>query len=55
MPWTAADAKKHTKKADTRKRAKLWAKTANDNLDKGDAAAIRIANSVISKEQFHAS
>lgn len=55
MPWTAADAKKHTKKADTPKEAKLWAKVANEHLYKGEGTAVIIANAVINKEQFRAS
>ena len=54
MPWTPADASKHDKDANTPAKRKKWADVANENLDKGDAAAIRIANSVISKDQFHA-
>ena len=59
MPWTAADAKGHTGKADTAAKRKRWAEVANDALqrclDKGgnqdecEASAIRQANSVIAK------
>ena len=47
MPWTANDAHKHTKKADTKAKKKKWAKIANAVLRSGksEASAIRIANS----------
>lgn len=49
MPWTAADATKHTKKADTKAKQQRWAKVANSCLADGDseASAIRQANAVI--------
>jgi streptomycin 6-kinase len=49
MPWIAADAKRHTKKAKTSVERKLWAQIATSELAKhgDDARAIRIANSVI--------
>ena len=59
MPWTAADAASHTKKADTPAKQKKWAAVANDALarcldDDGDqatceAAAIKQANAVAGK------
>jgi Caudovirus prohead serine protease len=43
MPWTAADAKGHTKKADTKAKQEKWAKIANATLketgDEGEAVA----------------
>ena len=46
MPWSPADASSHTKAADTPALQKLWAKVANEQLQKtGDEGrAIRIAN-----------
>lgn len=51
MPWTAKDADKHTKKANTAAEKKQWAKVANSVLKDGgsDAKAIRIANASIKK------
>jgi len=59
MPWTASDAKGHTKKADTAKKQQRWAKVANDALkrcladgrsqDVCEASAIRQANAVIAE------
>lgn len=53
MPWTAKDAQKKTKKADTPAEKKKWAKTANAVLKKtgDDAKAVRIANAAISKKK----
>jgi hypothetical protein len=49
MPWTATDAKRHTKKANTPEKASLWARIANQALRKGasEGSAIRQANSAI--------
>jgi uncharacterized protein YdaT len=49
MPWTASDATEHTKKADTPKKKKIWARIANKVLkDTGDEGrAIREANAAI--------
>lgn len=51
MPWTAKDASKHTKKADTPAEKKQWAKTANAVLksSKNEGKAVRIANASIAK------
>jgi uncharacterized protein YdaT len=51
MPWSAKDASKHTKKADTPAEKKQWAKTANSVLksSKNEGKAVRIANSAIAK------
>lgn len=51
MPWTAKDASKHTKKADTPAEKKQWAKTANVVLksSKDEGKAVRIANASIAK------
>ena len=60
MPWSAGDAKSHTKKANTPAKQKKWADTANGVLDsclKGggeqkscEAKAIRVANSKMTEE-----
>ena len=46
MPWTATDAEKHTRKADTPEKRKRWASIANSVLDEtgDDGRAIRTAN-----------
>ena len=59
MPWTAKDAKGHSKKADTPKKQKDWAKIANDALKRCladdestevcEGRAIRIANAAVAK------
>ena len=52
MPWTAAEAERHTHKATTRELRELWAKIANDTLERtGDEGrAIREANAVIARQ-----
>ncbi len=52
MPWTADDAERHTHKADTPSLQELWAKVANETLDRtGDEGrAIREANAVVARE-----
>ncbi|MFY9840638.1 MAG: hypothetical protein WAK55_30065 [Xanthobacteraceae bacterium] len=51
MPWTDDDAEKHTHKASTPALKELWAKVANEGLDRtGDEGrAIREANAVIAR------
>jgi hypothetical protein len=51
MPWTPDDAERHTHKATTWELKELWAKIANDRLERtGDEArAIREANAVIAR------
>ncbi len=52
MPWTSKDAQRHTAKADTPNKQAVWAKVANQALDRCrkeqgkdcDGRAIRIAN-----------
>lgn len=53
MPWKPSDAKRHTKKADTPKRKRKFAKVANAVLEKtGDEGkAIRIANAAVKKDR----
>jgi hypothetical protein len=52
MPWTANDAEKHTRKATDRALQELWAKIANECLQRtGDEGrAIREANAVIARQ-----
>lgn len=51
MPWTMADAARHTKKADTEKEKRQWAAVANSvlNKTKNKGRAIAAASSVIAK------
>jgi hypothetical protein len=52
MPWTSSDAEGHTHKADTPDLKELWAKVANERLEKtGDEGrAIREANAVVARQ-----
>jgi hypothetical protein len=52
MPWTDNDAEKHTHKATTLALKELWAKVANESLDRtGDEGrAIREANAVVARQ-----
>jgi hypothetical protein len=52
MPWTPDDAEKHTHKASSRELKELWAKIANERLERtGDEGrAIREANAVIAHQ-----
>jgi len=52
MPWTPSDALRHTHKATTPALQELWAKVANDALERlGDEGrAIREANAVIARQ-----
>ena len=52
MPWTPDDAKRHTHKPTTWELKKLWAKVANECLERtGDEGrAIREANAVIARQ-----
>lgn len=49
MPWTAKDAKRHTKKANTPAKRRKWSKIANSALRKGssEGSAIRQANAAV--------
>jgi len=51
MPWTSQDAERHTHKATTQRLKELWAKIANDCLERSgdEARAIREANAVIAR------
>lgn len=48
MPWKPSDAPGKTKKADTAKKKRQWAKVANSMLRRGysESRAIRAANTV---------
>jgi hypothetical protein len=52
MPWTPDDAEKHTHKATSPALKALWAKVANEALERtGDEGrAIREANAVIARQ-----
>jgi uncharacterized protein YdaT len=52
MPWTADDAVRHTKKADSPKRQRMWADIANSVLaETGDEGrAIREANAAVARD-----
>jgi hypothetical protein len=51
MPWTPNDAETHTHKATTQELKELWAKVANERLERtGDEGrAIREANAVVAR------
>jgi len=53
MPWTPNDAERHTHKATTWPLKELWAKVANECLERtGDEGrAIREANAVIARQE----
>ena len=53
MPWTPNDAERHTHKATTWALKALWAKVANECLERtGDEGrAIREANAVIARQE----
>lgn len=53
MPWSPADAKQKTKKADTPKKQRQWSAVANKTLEKtgDDGAAIKTANGVVAKSR----
>jgi hypothetical protein len=52
VPWTANDAERHTHKATTSPLKELWAKVANESLQRtGDEGrAIREANAVVARQ-----
>jgi len=55
MPWTASDATRFTKKADTPEKKRQWAHVANSALKSGDSegSAIRQANAAVSGKRKH--
>jgi len=52
MPWSPNDAERHTHKATTSALKELWAKVANESLERtGDEGrAIREANAVVARQ-----
>jgi hypothetical protein len=52
MPWTPEDAERHTHKATNWALKELWAKVANECLERTDdeGRAIREANAVIARQ-----
>lgn len=53
MPWTAADAYRHTHLATTAKLQRMWAHVANSELEQtgDDGIAVKAANSAVRKER----
>ncbi|MGC9271486.1 hypothetical protein [Acidiphilium sp.] len=51
MPWTPDDAEHHTHKASSRELQELWAKVANETLERtgNEGRAIREANAVVAR------
>lgn len=52
MPWSASEAKGHTKEADTPKKKKAWAKIANSALKQyngNEGKAVRVANAAVAR------
>lgn len=51
MPWSATDAPRHNKRADTPAKRALWAKVANEELARhgNDGRAIRAANAAVDR------
>jgi hypothetical protein len=51
MPWTPADATRHTKKAKTPKAKRQWRDVANSVLSRGgsEGSAVRQANGVVGR------
>ena len=52
MPWTPDEAERHTKKATTQELKELWAKIANETLERtgNEGRAIREANAVVARQ-----
>jgi hypothetical protein len=52
MPWIANDAERHTHKATTPELQELWAKVANESLERNadEGRAIREANAVVARQ-----
>jgi hypothetical protein len=52
MPWTRDDAERHTHKATTSALSELWARVANECLERtGDEGrAVREANAVVARQ-----
>ena len=52
MPWTPNDAERHTHKATTWALKELWARVANESLERNgdEGRAIREANAVVARQ-----
>jgi hypothetical protein len=52
MPWTGNDAERHTHKATTQELKELWAKVANESLERNgdEGRAFREANAVVAPQ-----
>jgi hypothetical protein len=52
MPWTPTDAERHTHKATTPALKELWARVANESLERtaDEGRAIREANAVVARQ-----
>lgn len=52
MPWTPDDAERHTHKATSPALKELWAKIANERLERtgNEGRAIREANAVVARQ-----
>ena len=52
MPWTANETERHTHKATTPALKELWAKVANESLERSgdEGRAIREANAVVARQ-----
>jgi len=52
MPWTTNDAERHTHKATTWAMKELWAKVANESLERNgdEGRAIREAKAVVAQQ-----
>jgi hypothetical protein len=52
MPWAPNDAERHTRKATTTTLKELWAKVANESLERtgNEGRAIREANAVVARQ-----
>lgn len=53
IPWTSRDAKRHTRKANTPKKSRQWAKVADSVLSRGgsEGSAVRQANGVVARNR----
>jgi hypothetical protein len=51
MPWSPDEAERHTRKASTPELKELWAKVANEALERtsNEGRAIREANAVVAR------
>jgi hypothetical protein len=55
LPWSPDDAPRHTKLATTAKLRRMWAHTANGELDEhgDDGLAVKAANGVVKRAVTH--